>query len=51
MTTALAADTVAQTSTGSCAALQKLLRSDRGSVAVELVIVIPIMVLLMVGFS
>jgi hypothetical protein len=33
------------------AALRKLLRSDRGSVAVELVIVIPIMVLLMVGFS
>jgi Flp pilus assembly protein TadG len=32
-------------------ALRQLLRSDRGSVAVELVIVIPIMVLLMVGFS
>jgi hypothetical protein len=33
------------------AALRQLLRSDRGSVAVELVIIIPIMVLLMVGFS
>ena len=33
------------------AALRRLLRSDRGSVAVELVIIIPIMVLLMVGFS
>lgn len=32
-------------------ALRRLLRSDRGSVAVELVIVIPLMVLLMVGFS
>ncbi len=33
------------------ATLRKLLRSDRGSVAVELVIIIPLMVLLMVGFS
>ncbi|MFT4504375.1 TadE/TadG family type IV pilus assembly protein [Caballeronia sp. 15711] len=31
--------------------MRKLLRSDRGSVAVELVIIIPLMVLLMVGFS
>src|SRR5476649_1207885 len=31
--------------------LRRLLRSDRGSVIVELVIVVPIMVLLLVGFS
>jgi Flp pilus assembly protein TadG len=31
--------------------LHNLLRSDRGSVAVELVIIVPLMVLLMVGFS
>lgn len=33
------------------AVLHNLLRSDRGSVAVELVIIVPLMVLLMVGFS
>jgi len=33
------------------ATLRNLLRSDRGSVAVELVIIVPLMVLLMVGFS
>jgi len=31
--------------------LRRLLRSDRGSVAVELVIVVPLMVFLLVGFS
>ena len=32
-------------------ALHNLLRSDRGSVSVELVIIVPLMVLLMLGFS
>lgn len=50
MTTALAAAWT-RIHPGFRATLQKLIRSDRGSVAVELVIIIPIMVLLMVGFS